>query len=94
VDNATRLGILTVASAGNSADKPYANGTPAAAETALSVAQTAVPSANLALMQIVAPANIVGQLPGRLPALVGAADLGDRGTGAVWRRRRRQPARL
>jgi minor extracellular serine protease Vpr len=63
VDNATQLGILTVASAGNSGDKPYANGTPAAAETALSVAQTAVPSAFLQLMQIVAPANIVGQFP-------------------------------
>jgi subtilisin family serine protease len=45
VDNATKLGILTVASAGNSADKPYANGTPSAADTALSVAQTSVPSA-------------------------------------------------
>jgi minor extracellular serine protease Vpr len=63
VDNATRLGILTVASAGNSGDKPYANGTPAAAETALSVAQTAVPSAALALMQIIAPASIGGQFP-------------------------------
>jgi minor extracellular serine protease Vpr len=63
VDNATRLGILTVASAGNSGDKPYANGTPAAAETALSVAQTAVPSAALALMQILAPANITGSFP-------------------------------
>jgi subtilisin family serine protease len=31
VDNATRLGILTVASAGNSGDKPYATGTPSAA---------------------------------------------------------------
>ena len=60
VDNATRLGILTVASAGNSADKPYATGTPSAANTALSVAQTAVPSAFLPLMQIVAPANIAG----------------------------------
>ena len=63
VDNATRLGILTVASAGNSADKPYANGTPSSADTALSVAQTAVPSANLALMQIVAPESIAGQFP-------------------------------
>jgi minor extracellular serine protease Vpr len=63
VDNATRLGILTVASAGNSADKPYANGTPSSAETALSVAQTAVPSANLALMQILAPESIAGQFP-------------------------------
>jgi subtilisin family serine protease len=63
VDNATALGILTVASAGNSADKPYANGTPAAAKTALSVAQTSVPSAFLPLMQILAPANIVGNFP-------------------------------
>jgi minor extracellular serine protease Vpr len=63
VDNATKLGILTVASAGNSSDKPYANGTPGAAPTALSVAQTAVPSAFLPLMQILAPANIVGNFP-------------------------------
>lgn len=44
VDVATAVGILTVASAGNSADKPYITGSPAAARTALSVAQTAVPS--------------------------------------------------
>ena len=60
VDNATRLGILTVASAGNSADKPYANGTPSSADTALSVAQTAVPSASLPLPEIVAPEDIAG----------------------------------
>jgi subtilisin family serine protease len=63
VDAATSLGILTVASAGNSSDKPFANGTPAAAKTALSVAQTAVPSAFLPLMQITAPASIAGQFP-------------------------------
>ena len=63
VDNATKLGILTVASAGNSADKPFANGTPAGAETALSVAQTAVPSGFQPLMQIVAPASIAGSVP-------------------------------
>jgi minor extracellular serine protease Vpr len=63
VDNASQLGILTVASAGNSSDKPYVSGTPAAAETALSVAQTAVPSGFLPLMQILAPANIVGSFP-------------------------------
>ncbi len=60
VDNATRLGVLTVASAGNSGDKPFANGTPGAADTALSVAQTAVPSAFLPLLQITAPASIAG----------------------------------
>jgi minor extracellular serine protease Vpr len=63
VDNATQLGILTVASAGNSADKPYVTGTPAAADSALSVAQTSVPGAFLPLMQILAPANIVGSFP-------------------------------
>jgi minor extracellular serine protease Vpr len=63
VDNATQLGILTVASAGNSSDKPYVTGTPAAADSALSVAQTAVPSGFLPLMQILAPANIAGNFP-------------------------------
>jgi minor extracellular serine protease Vpr len=63
VDNTTRLGILTVASAGNSSDKPYVTGTPGAADTALSVAQTSVPSAFLPLMQIIAPANIAGSFP-------------------------------
>jgi subtilisin family serine protease len=47
VDAASGLGILTVASAGNGSDKPYVAGTPAAAATALSVAQTQVPSAKL-----------------------------------------------
>jgi minor extracellular serine protease Vpr len=44
VENATAVGVLTVASAGNGGDKPYVTGTPAAAPSALSVAQTAVPS--------------------------------------------------
>jgi len=52
VDNATAMGVLTVASAGNAADKPYIVGTPSAAPTALSVAQTAVPSATQQLMNI------------------------------------------
>lgn len=63
VNQATLLGVLTVASAGNGGDKPYVNGTPAAAAGALSVAQTSVPSAFLALMQVTAPASIVGQYP-------------------------------
>lgn len=52
VDNATAIGALTVASAGNSADKPYVTGTPSAAPTALSVAQTHVPSAGLQLFEV------------------------------------------
>ncbi len=63
VENATMAGVLTVASAGNSGDKPYANGTPAASPSALSVAQTAVPSAVLQLMQVIEPASIVGSFP-------------------------------
>ncbi len=63
VDNATVFGILTVASAGNGSDKPYVAGTPASAVTALSVAQTSVPSAFLPLMQVTAPANIAGSFP-------------------------------
>ncbi len=52
VDNASYLGVLTVASAGNDADKPYITGSPAAAATALSVAQTQVPSASLQLIDV------------------------------------------
>jgi len=43
VDNATTLGVLTVAAAGNGGDKPYIVGTPSTAASALSVAQTSVP---------------------------------------------------
>ena len=52
VENATAVGVLTVASAGNSGDKPYANGTPASSPSALSVAQTQVPSAALQLISV------------------------------------------
>lgn len=52
VDGATKIGMLVVASAGNSADKPYITGSPGAAVTALSVAQTAMPKASLPIMQI------------------------------------------
>jgi subtilisin family serine protease len=52
VNNATKLGVLTVASAGNSGDKPFVVGTPSAALTALSVAQTQVPSASLQLLSV------------------------------------------
>lgn len=61
VNNATEIGVLTVASAGNGSDRPYVTGTPAAAQTALSVAQTQVPSAFQPLMEVTAPASIAGQ---------------------------------
>jgi subtilisin family serine protease len=55
VDNAARVNVLTVASAGNSSDKQFITGSPGAASTALSVAQTSVPSDQLQLMTLVAP---------------------------------------
>ena len=60
VENATAVGVLTVASAGNGADKPFVAGTPANARTALSVAQTEVPSSKLDVMEVLSPAAIAG----------------------------------
>lgn len=61
VENASRVGLLTVASAGNGGDLPYIHGTPAAAPSALAVAQTSVPSAIQPVMEVTAPASIAGQ---------------------------------
>ncbi len=58
VDNATAIGVLSVVSAGNSSDKPFVVGSPSAAVTALSVAQTQVPSALQVEMEIVSPSSI------------------------------------
>jgi len=55
VDAAFSAGVLTVASAGNAADKQFVTGPPAASSAALSVAQTAVPSASLQIMELLAP---------------------------------------
>jgi minor extracellular serine protease Vpr len=44
IDNLTPNGLLFVIAAGNEADRPYIVGGPSAARTALSVAQTTVPS--------------------------------------------------
>ena len=63
VENASAVGTLTVASAGNGSDKPYVVGTPSSAPSALSVAQTAVPSAVQMLLDVTAPPAIVGQYP-------------------------------
>ena len=52
VDAASAFGTLTVASAGNSGNEPFITGSPAAAETALSVAQTQVPSASLPFLTV------------------------------------------
>ena len=61
VERATNLaGILTIASAGNGANKPYIAGSPASAPSALSVAQTQVPSAKKFPLVVSAPAAIAG----------------------------------
>eukprot|EP00544_Gedaniella_sp_CCMP2646_P004315 CAMPEP_0202491660 /NCGR_PEP_ID=MMETSP1361-20130828/8644_1 /ASSEMBLY_ACC=CAM_ASM_000849 /TAXON_ID=210615 /ORGANISM="Staurosira complex sp., Strain CCMP2646" /LENGTH=1038 /DNA_ID=CAMNT_0049121747 /DNA_START=142 /DNA_END=3258 /DNA_ORIENTATION=+ len=59
---ASALGVLIVASAGNGGDKPFITGSPASAQSVLSVAQTQVPSAYL---QIIAVAG--GE---RIPAVI------------------------
>jgi minor extracellular serine protease Vpr len=63
VENATAVGVLTIAASGNASDKPYVTDTPAAAPTAFSVAQTSVPSAVQLLMEIVSPEAIAGLYP-------------------------------
>ncbi len=60
VDGATVANTLVVASAGNGGNRPYIAGTPANAWTALSVAQTQVPSATQYALRITAPASIAG----------------------------------
>ena len=59
VENASALGVLTVSSAGNCGDLPYCTGTPSSAPSALSVAQTQVPSAALQLITV----DGVGDIP-------------------------------
>jgi subtilisin family serine protease len=56
--NAVNFGVVVVASAGNSADKPYIVGSPSSTPEVISVAQTQVPSARLYL--IVAGSATVG----------------------------------
>jgi len=60
VSNAVALGVVVVASAGNSADRPYIAGSPSIAAGAISVAQTQVPSAVAIPLQVNAPAAIAG----------------------------------
>ena len=81
VDQASRVGILTVAASGNGGDKPYVSGTPAAARTALSVAQTEVPSAVAYPLVVNSPAAIAGSYPNT--ATLDWAPLGSGFTGDV-----------
>ncbi len=45
VEQASKLDVLTVAASGNGSNKPYVSGTPGSAASAISVAETEVPSA-------------------------------------------------
>ena len=64
--------MLTVAAAGNGGDKPYIAGTPANARTALSVAQTQVPSAVAFPLVVNSPAAIDGVYPNTADRRLGA----------------------
>jgi minor extracellular serine protease Vpr len=61
IEIVTKAGTLVVAAAGNGSDKPWISGTPAAAQSALSVAQTNVPSTVIPVLEIVSPASVAGQ---------------------------------
>jgi minor extracellular serine protease Vpr len=58
--NAVKLGVIVVASAGNSANRPYITGSPSIGAGVISVAQTAVPSASAVPLQVNAPAAVAG----------------------------------
>ncbi|HNT40254.1 MAG TPA: S8 family serine peptidase [Rubrivivax sp.] len=58
--NAVAAGVVVVASAGNSADRPYITASPAATPGVISVAQTQVPSASAVPLKVNAPAAIAG----------------------------------
>jgi subtilisin family serine protease len=57
---AAQFGVVVVAAAGNSADRPYIVSSPSIAPEAISVAQTQVPSAVQNFMTVVSPASIAG----------------------------------
>ncbi len=68
VDNAAKLGVLTVAAAGNGGNRPFITGTPAAAATAIAVAQTHVPSAFMPFMEVTSPSTQAGTYPAAFQA--------------------------
>jgi minor extracellular serine protease Vpr len=58
--NAVKAGVVVVASAGNSGDKPYVVGSPSQAPGVISVAQTQVPSASAIPLKVNSPPAIAG----------------------------------
>jgi len=61
--NAVSAGVVVVASAGNSADRPYITGSPASTPAVISVAQTQVPGGKLYPLVINSPAAAAGTYP-------------------------------
>ena len=59
-NTASQFGVVVVVSAGNSADRPFITGSPSSATSAISVAQTQVPSAVSYPLEVHAPAAIAG----------------------------------
>jgi len=62
VNNVVRAGVVVVASAGNSADRPFIVGSPSSAPRAISVAQTALPDDKLFAIKVNSPT--IPSLPG------------------------------
>jgi minor extracellular serine protease Vpr len=58
--NAVNLGVVVVASAGNSANRPYITGSPSTTPGVISVAQTTVPSDKAYPLVVDSPASIAG----------------------------------
>lgn len=59
-EQATRLGVVVVAAAGNDGDFPYVISSPGLAPGVIAVAQTAMPNANYAPLITNAPASLAG----------------------------------
>jgi subtilisin family serine protease len=57
---ASRFGVVVVASAGNSADRPFILGSPSSTPEVISVAQTSMPTAQAFPLVINSPASIAG----------------------------------
>ncbi len=70
--NAVQLGVVVVASAGNSADRPYITGSPAVTPEVISVAATMHPLAKMYLVETptVAPVGAIWQSWSAAPSLV------------------------
>lgn len=79
--NIVKAGVVVVASAGNSADRPYILGSPSSQPEVISVAQTQVPSAVTFALKVNSPTAIAGEY--RNTETVEWAPIGDGFTGDV-----------